>query len=36
MSDPFATAVLQTLGAIVEITKYSELHTFGVITKRGR
>jgi transposase len=32
--DDFAAAVLQTIGALVEIAKRSELHTFAVIPKR--
>lgn len=32
--EPFASSVLQTLGASVEIAKRSELHKFAVIPKR--
>jgi transposase len=32
--EPFAAAVMETLGATVTIAKRSELHTFTVIPKR--
>jgi transposase len=32
--EPFAAAVLQTIGATVEVAKRSELHTFAVMPKR--
>ena len=32
--EPFAVAVMETLGATVAIAKRSELHTFTVIPKR--